>query len=147
MKRKLHPIAQTIQTVQRRFSRLASYTIFCLLFLWGTLACYSYLVIRYQSQFDCTQSMLYHLLLLLLLLTTYRQQTNNTSVNTHCKDNPQLEYCQFPPQKKFTKFLGFFTDCWPVKYGKEVMEHYKVIEMLHSTFFSLIIRTTQSLIS
>jgi hypothetical protein len=143
MKRKLHPIAQTIQTVQRRFSRLASYTIFCLLFLWGTLACYSYLVIRYQSivHDQCFTTYFNNL----LLLTTCRQQTNNTSVNTHCKDNPQLEYCQFPPQKKFTKFLGFFTDCWPVKYGKEVMEHYKVIDMLHSTFFSLIIRTTQSL--
>lgn len=46
-------------------------------------------------------------------------------MNSLCLDNPSLPYCQLPV-KRYSKFLAFVTDCWPIKYAKEVLEHYKV---------------------
>jgi len=55
-------------------------------------------------------------------------------VNTHCTDNPHLEYCNFPEGKQFKKFLIFVTDCWPVKYAKDVFEHYQQNAVIYHVF-------------
>eukprot|EP01114_Cavostelium_apophysatum_P005081 TRINITY_DN1568_c0_g1_i1.p1 TRINITY_DN1568_c0_g1~~TRINITY_DN1568_c0_g1_i1.p1 ORF type:complete len:876 (-),score=228.98 TRINITY_DN1568_c0_g1_i1:1299-3926(-) len=86
------------EDLRKSLSRSAAYGLLGVFFVYGTLLIYTYFLVRAQN--------------------------TSTTVNTHCKDNPQLDYCQIPKEKKFDKFLLFATDCWPIKYAKDVLEHY-----------------------
>jgi len=81
-----------------KLPRSILFTILVIFFLYGTYSAFSYFSIRHQSE--------------------------SSEENKLCSGKSAPEYCHIP-QRKFSKFLLFATDCWPINYAKDVFEHYK----------------------
>lgn len=117
-------IFRRVEQVTRTLSRAAVYSIILALYLYAAWMAYSYFMIRYFIHIISTT---FTLLFLRFYIYLSRQQSTSSIVNTHCKDNPNLEYCKFPEGKRWKKFVMLVTDCWPIKYAKDVFEHYQVL--------------------
>eukprot|EP01119_Soliformovum_irregulare_P000182 TRINITY_DN10130_c0_g1_i1.p1 TRINITY_DN10130_c0_g1~~TRINITY_DN10130_c0_g1_i1.p1 ORF type:complete len:864 (+),score=206.95 TRINITY_DN10130_c0_g1_i1:55-2646(+) len=93
-------VMQWIHNQRKRFTRTAAYSLLSLIFAYGTLSCYSYALIR--------------------------EQTEISNVNTLCSAEDRPFYCDLGSDvHRFNKFVVFVTDGWPVKYAEEVLEFYK----------------------